>query len=341
MGDISQKPKKNTKQGTELTTGYVKSPQYPTDNMALLNALLTSPEDTELKSKPTAIRKNFFCTLNSTKIPIVSAMADDNGAYIAGGQSKKLYFITFEPDHSIKETKSVTQHKDGSLYYCQRVQGESRTTYNKMLVPDSFVYELQRTYRRNKANPALQHMIATVRRKDKKTPEDFYISSYRLDATVDEVEFDDSFKTPRHGNAMKPTAANYYRANNELMLSVENALEKRMSCDQMYNSYSRTSVATVSADVRNPRQIHNLKKNIEKRTKENQDEIERMVIQMRDNNAESFTRAITILHTHFVSIHFLDENVADIYRFCVKGTSVFRADTTFEIIDNFWVTDTS
>ena len=137
MGDISQKPKNNTKQGTELTTGYVKSPQYPTDNMALLNALLTSPEDTEFKSKPTAIPKTFFCTLNSTKIPIVSAMADDNGAYIAGGQSKKLYFITFEPDHSIKETKSVTQHKDGSLYYYQCVQGGSRTTYNKMLVPDS------------------------------------------------------------------------------------------------------------------------------------------------------------------------------------------------------------
>ena len=102
---------------------------------------------------------------------------------------------------------------------------------------------------------------------------------------------------------MKPTAANYYRADNELMLRVENAPEKRMSCDQIYNSYSRTSVATVSADVRNPRQIHNLKKNIEKRTKEsskgelNQDEIERMVIQMRDNNGESFTRAITILHT--------------------------------------------
>ena len=58
-----------------------------------------------------------------------------------------------------------------------------------------------------------------------KTPEDFYISSYCLDANVDQVKFENLFTTPWHGNATKPTVAKYPCTDNQVTLSVGNALK--------------------------------------------------------------------------------------------------------------------
>ena len=67
-----------------------------TDNLTLLNILLSNPEELEYKYKPSGIRRNFFCTLNSKKIPVSSALADDNGEYsAAGGKAKYLFFFNF------------------------------------------------------------------------------------------------------------------------------------------------------------------------------------------------------------------------------------------------------
>lgn len=55
----------------------------------------------------------------------------------------------------------------------------------------------------------------------------------------------------------------------------------------------------------------------------------------------NFTKAVTISKDHFISIHVTEQQIKDLVRFCVEGNSVLRVDTTFEIIENFWVTDTS
>lgn len=55
----------------------------------------------------------------------------------------------------------------------------------------------------------------------------------------------------------------------------------------------------------------------------------------------NFTKAVTIFKDHFISIHVTEQQIKDLVRFCVEGNSVLRVDTTFEIIENFWVTDTS
>ena len=33
--------------------------------------------------------------------------------------------------------------------------------------------------------------------------------------------------------------------------------------------------------------------------------------------------------------------VNDLYRFCVNGSSVLRVDTTFELVEGLWLTDTT
>ncbi len=327
--------------------GIIHNQCCPTDNTALLNILLACPQDIELKEKPSAIRKTFFCTLDSKRITIASAMADDNGAYIAGGRSRKLYCVTFEANGWIKKTRTVSRDKDGTLFYCLRAEGRKGTVYDRVVVPNHDVYELTRTYRKNKANPALQHMIVTARRKDKKEPEQFYISSYRLDVNIDGQEFEEAFKLPSHGNATKPAAASYFRTDTNVLRSVKSCLQQKMSCEEVYKLHSNTC-DTVSGELRNPRQVHNIKHQMNKRAKENEslqpktDEIEQIICQMRDGSeAEQFTRALTILPKHYFSIHFFDESLEDIERFCVNDSSVFRVNTTFEIIKNLWVTDTS
>ena len=62
----------------------------------LLNILLMELEQHKSKSKPSGIRSDFLCTLDSDNISIKSCKADDNGAYSAAAVIKKLFRVQFE-----------------------------------------------------------------------------------------------------------------------------------------------------------------------------------------------------------------------------------------------------
>ena len=58
-------------------------PVNSSDNAeTIISILVVSPQDMELKSKPSRIRKNNIFTLNNKTVSIKSAKSDDNGAYI-------------------------------------------------------------------------------------------------------------------------------------------------------------------------------------------------------------------------------------------------------------------
>ena len=120
----------NTKNETSKTHYPAEETEFngdecPTDNLALLNILLSNPEELEYKYKPSGIRRNFFCTLNSEKIPVSSALADDNGAYsAAGGKARYLFYVTFKGDGLVDTTKTVRYDENGSLHYNTRVTGK-------------------------------------------------------------------------------------------------------------------------------------------------------------------------------------------------------------------------
>ena len=61
------------------------------DNLTLLNIMLCKPVEFEHKDKPSAIRKEFFCTLNSEKVSVTSCLSDDNGAYNRTSQVKSAF----------------------------------------------------------------------------------------------------------------------------------------------------------------------------------------------------------------------------------------------------------
>ena len=83
------------------------------DHQSLINILLQNPEDFNLKQKPSGIRENKMFTLDMREIPISSAKADDNGAYISKGngvwyvniRDSKNYRKEIGPANEIDELK--------------------------------------------------------------------------------------------------------------------------------------------------------------------------------------------------------------------------------------------
>ena len=71
---------------------FVSSGKDDADHLTILNILLQNPEEFQLKQKPSAIREireNKIFTLDMREIPVSSAEADDNGAYISKGSATR------------------------------------------------------------------------------------------------------------------------------------------------------------------------------------------------------------------------------------------------------------
>ena len=114
------------------------------DHCTILNILLDNPEDLDLKHKPSAIREDKIFTLDQRVIPIASAEADDNGAYISKGNAKRYYQYS-------STSGSRTVHSENGVFFANRKLSKG---YKKDYVPTEEVYELTRHYKTNKANPS-------------------------------------------------------------------------------------------------------------------------------------------------------------------------------------------
>ena len=114
----------------------------------ILNILLKNPQDFELKSKPSGIRDNRVFTLNKNIVPVESAKANDNGSYIYKGNPKKFY-------HWDLQNAPRCCHHD-KLKNCWVVKERDPTrssNFVDIIVDDSQVYEIKRSYRQNRYNP--------------------------------------------------------------------------------------------------------------------------------------------------------------------------------------------
>ena len=80
----------------------------------------------------------------------------------------------------------------------------------------------------------------------------------------------------------------------------------------------------------------------ERKSRSNSGEVDRAVAAMKMEQGKSYIRnVVTILPKHYVVSTFTDNYLESVERCCVNSSSVFRCDTTFEIMDKLWLTDTS
>ena len=84
--------------------------EEPQDHETILNILLQNPEELNLKEKPSGIRENKMFTLDMREIPISSAEADDNSAYISKGSAKRLFHYNSEG------SRTVHKNENGAFY---------------------------------------------------------------------------------------------------------------------------------------------------------------------------------------------------------------------------------
>ena len=121
-------------------------------------------------------------------------------------------------------------------------------------------------------------------------------------------------------------------------------LSENFSSSLIYNKVNHEAKISVGEEIRDPKQLWNLKQNLNKTKREssnNSEEVDRIVAAMKLEQGERFIRNVTILPQYYVVFAFTDDHLDGVERCCVNSISVFRCYTTFEIIDKLWLTDTS
>lgn len=302
------------------------SENFNTENhLTILNVLLQHPEELELKHKPSGIRENKMFTLDARNVSIESAKADDNGAYISNGRPKQAFWYG-------KDGARTAHKNENGVWYVNERCGNS---YNRKNIPETEVYELTRHYHYSKHNPTFTRTIATIRGASQKEVNPYFLVIYKWSGP------ERNFKMPRHGNASKPQSSGYYRKDPSLIHTVDKQLATGMSTDQVYNNLSKVETKTLSETISGPKFVENrkyLSKSEQIEVKEKTSETEQMIASLKANPLVS---SVTFTKEEYISVNSTPYMLEDLYRFCVIGGSVLQVDTTFELVDNLWLTDTS
>ena len=193
---------------------------------------------------------------------------------------------------------------------------------------------MQRYYRISKCNPSFSRTFVTVRRYLKKDIEPYYLVIYKWQG-----EESQNFVMPRHGNASNPHCGSYYRKDKLLKNKVDELIDSGKSTEQIYSELKKISSNTVSETVCSPKLINN-RKFAKKETNGNVlSEAEALIYNVKSIN--SMMSTVVFSERDYVSCSFLPHMISNLKRFCVNGNSIWRVDTTFELVDGLWLTDST
>ena len=266
-------------------------------------------------------------------VSVESCKADGNGAYIQTSEYKTLYKIDYSEDGN--EIFGIfTYHKeempDGGnpkLYFNKRV-GRG---YEKKNVSDENVVEVQRIYRYNKWNETFIHLIVIAKRFMH-----HYIMAYKNNLP------EEKFVMSRHGNAYKATAPEYHRTDKKTLLSIKDEILSDKPIAKIYKKRNDTQATDFSECIKNPKQLYNMKmRNVDASHDGSLPISTDDVIKQIKWSEGAYMQSLTFRKDHFYHINYNRKSLNDIKKFCSKDFSVLRFDTTFEIVNGFWLTDTS
>lgn len=265
------------------------------------------------------------------EIPIASAEADDNGSYLSRGSVKQHYTYT--------ENGSVTAHRstNGAWY----VNVKRSKEYQKEYVDTSHVYELTRMYRTSKHNPDFSRTMAFVRALSETDPRPFYLVIYRWSK---EGQGPKDFVHPRHGNAQNPNTGAYFKKDPKFIADVDELLQAGLSTERVYCKMTKKNPSSLSETITNPKLIDNRKcagkkeANQLKKSSCDHSEAEALIASLQ---SLQLVNSVTFNKEQYISVNYLPSMLNDLNRFCVLGNSILRVDTTFELVDGLWLTDTT
>ena len=122
-----------------------------------------------------------------------------------------------------------------------------------------------------------------------------------------------------------------------------NILSENRIFSSIHNEVKHKAKISVAEEIRDPKQLWNLKNNLNKTKREssrNSEKVDRIVVAMKLEHGKSFICNVTILPQYCVIFAFTDDCLEGVDRCCVNSSSLMRCDTKFEIIDKLWLADT-
>ena len=130
----------------------------------------------------------------------------------------------------------------------------------------------------------------------------------------------------------------YFRKNPNTLISIDEDLRDGLSPEEVY--FKTNKNADSPSEVVNLKTVHNRKYNL--KTNEpglkDQSEGEVLLSCIKDG---TLVKSVRFDKDRYVAILFEDYMMEDLQRFCVGGNGHFNVDTTFNIIPDLWLTDTS
>lgn len=115
--------------------------------------------------------------------------------------------------------------------------------------------------------------------------------------------------------------------------------------DQVYKSIASARAGTVSEATPGPKLIDNRKLLSKKETltssrgkKQFKSEAEEITSCLQ---SVQFLQSVTFTKESYVALNSLSNMINDLHRFCISCNSVLRVDTTFELVEGLWLTDTT
>ena len=155
------------------------------------------------------------------------------------------------------------------------------------------------------------------------------------------------FVMPRHGNATNPMTSSYFRHDPCVLAEIDTMLNEGQSTAAIYSALTKEDSKTASETIRDPKVISNRK--LEKgkgkkgvyskvETVQGCSEADLIIRYIKEND---FIRTCSFTPFEYSTLNYHPQMLADIERFCVRKGAIFSVDTTFEICDGLWLTDTS
>ena len=118
-------------------------------------------------------------------------------------------------------------------------------------------------------------------------------------------------------------------------------LDEGLSTDTIYNALNNDDVTTIGETIKDPKFIDN---------RIHAKKLERQIGEIRESEAETilksvktgeFLQSVTFNDQTYSTINYTPQMMEDIKRFCVFGGGILSVDTTFELCDGLWLTDTT
>ena len=119
-------------------------------------------------------------------------------------------------------------------------------------------------------------------------------------------------------------------------------MQKGWSTEKVYINLTKGETDTLSETLKNPKIINNRKYKLNNKTIEplrQENEVEYIVKYLKKEGR--FVKSFHLDYCEYGTVNVISEQLWDMYRFCVRDNGIFCIDTTLEICNGLYLTDTT